>query len=69
MVRTSIIQIIRVFHLPNVGGNLFKLKGPELSCLQLFCKVHSQKQLAHWAVNVTVDLYAWLFSGSLMCNF
>ncbi len=30
--------------------------------------IHSQKQLAHWAVDVTVEFYACLFSSSLMCN-
>ncbi len=30
--------------------------------------IHSQKELAHWAVDVTVDFYACLFSSSLMCN-
>ncbi len=30
--------------------------------------LHSQKQLAHWAVDVTVEFYACLFSSSLMCN-
>ena len=28
----------------------------------------SQKQLAHWAVDVMVEFYACLFSSSLMCN-
>ena len=31
--------------------------------------VHSQKQLAHWAIDVRVEFYACLFSSSLMCNF
>ncbi len=30
--------------------------------------VHSQKELAHWGVDVTVEFYACLFNGSLMCN-
>ncbi len=30
--------------------------------------LHSQKELAHWAVDVTVEFYACLFSSSLMCN-
>ncbi len=31
-------------------------------------ELHSQKQLAHWAVDVTVEFYACLCSSSLMCN-
>ncbi len=30
--------------------------------------VHSQKQLVHWVVDVTVKFYACLFSTSLKCN-
>ena len=30
--------------------------------------IHSQKQLANWAVDVTVEFYACLFSSSLMCD-
>ncbi len=30
--------------------------------------IHSQKELAHWAVDVTVEFYVCLFSISLMCN-
>ncbi len=29
---------------------------------------HSQKQLAHWAVEVMAEFYACVFNGSLMCN-
>ena len=30
--------------------------------------IHSQKELAHWAVDLTVEFYACLFSSSLMCD-
>ncbi len=30
---------------------------------------HSQKELAHWTVHVTVQNYACCFSGGLRCNF
>ncbi len=30
--------------------------------------INSQKQLAHWAVDVTVEFYACMLSSSLMCN-
>ena len=35
---------------------------------QLLSHVHSQKELAHWTVNVTVQNYACCFSGWLRCN-
>ncbi len=42
-----------------------------LTLIQIFdhrAKDHSQKELTHWAVDVTVEFYACLFSSSLMCN-
>ena len=32
-------------------------------------RVHSKKELAHWTVDVTVQLYAYWLSGQLRCNF
>ncbi len=59
------IYELRPIELPHTLVMFLSLNG----CLFITVWLHSQKELAHWTVHVTVQIYACCFSGWLRCNF
>ncbi len=49
------------------ANHVYSLQRPLSRVLQK--QVHSQKELAHWTVNTTAQIYVCYLSGQLRCNF
>ena len=60
------ISYIRLSHLVFLST---KALGKGCRTVYTENSLHSQKELAHWTVHVTVQIYACCFSSWLRCNF